>query len=83
MCVCVCVRVCVCVCVRVCVCVCVVVSTWCVLQGGGGGEIERLQAEEQEHPNSNMVNDGLILPHETREVSINPAPRLRIMALQE
>ena len=79
-CVCVRVRVCRCVCVRVCVrvcrcvCVCVcVVSTWCVLQGGGGGEIERLQAEEQEHPNSNMVNDGLILPHETREVSINPA----------
>lgn len=39
--------------------------------GGGGGvwEMERLQAEEMVHPSSNLVNDGVILPHETREVS--------------
>ena len=42
--------------------------------GGGGGvwDMERLQAEEMEHPSSNLVNDGVILPHETREVSYTP-----------
>ena len=42
--------------------------------GGGGGvwDMERLQAEEREHPSSNLVNDGVILPHETREVSYPP-----------
>ena len=42
--------------------------------GGGGGvwDMERLQAEEMEHPSSNLVNDGVILPHETREVSYPP-----------
>ena len=34
--------------------------------------MERLQAEEMEHPSSNLVNDGVILPHETREVSYPP-----------
>ena len=34
--------------------------------------MERLQAEETEHPSSNLVNDGVILPHETREVSYPP-----------
>lgn len=42
----------------------------CSLQAGSGGKLERLEAEEREHPTSNMVNDGLILPHETREVSV-------------
>ena len=30
--------------------------------------LERLAREEWEHPSSNLVNDGVILPHQTREV---------------
>ena len=44
-------------------------------EGGGGEgvwEMKRLHAEETEHPSSNLVNDGVILPHETREASYPP-----------
>lgn len=50
------------------------------MSGGGGGgegvwEMKRLHAEEMEHPSSNLINDGVILPHETREASYHPATR--------
>ncbi len=31
--------------------------------------LERLRNEESIHPSSNLVNDGVILPHETRQVA--------------
>lgn len=41
------------------------------VQGGDREKLlESLRAEEREHPNSYLINDGVILPSETRKVSM-------------
>ena len=38
--------------------------------------LTRLHEEEMIHPTSNLVHDGVILPHETRQVYVPPPPPL-------
>ena len=48
------------------------ILVWFFKQGGCYGDdvelMKRLTLEESEHPSSNLVNDGVILPSETRQV---------------